>query len=333
VRAPWRLAYAYAKASGSLSRGFLGTGASSLSQARDLRSLVRLVYPGPPPELPEAALVADAEERLGPRMRERTGKVLALSGRDTLRILKAAYLPAEADRAKTFVRASLRKEKRPSGIGLEAAYSGVDEKAYPDLERMFASSAFPWIPAAAKAGWGFREENRLDREALTAAWNVIRGIIGRDGRILRKLFVREAKLRNAVWALRLSINFKARAEEIEPLLFRADGVDFTQEALLGTSFPPDSRPSFASWKFSMLVEQESGGEFFMADPALAEKRAEALVRRSIKSAFRAAGPSVAALYCYLRLASIESDAIRSAFEVLRLGQDAFEPSSAREARQ
>jgi hypothetical protein len=332
VRAPWRLAYAYAKASGALSRGFLGTGASALSQARDARSLVRLVYPGPPPELPETALVADAESRLDQRMRERSGRVLALSGRETSRILKAAFFPAEAHRAKSLVRASLRKEARPAGNGSGAAYSGVDEDAYPDLGRMFASSSFSWIPEAAKAGWGLLEENRLDREALEAVWDALRGISGSDGRILRKLFIREAKLRNSVWALRLSINFKTRVEEIEPLLFGTAGVDLKAEALEAASFQPDSRSSFASWKFSKLVEEESGGDFFMADPALAEKRAEGMIRRSLKSAFRAAGPSPAALYCYLRLASMESDAIRSAFEVLRLGQGAFDAGSAGEAR-
>jgi hypothetical protein len=332
VRAPWRLAYAYAKASGALSRGFLGSGASALSQARDARSLVRLVYPGPPPELPEAALVADAESRLGKRMRERSGRVLALSGGETARILKAAYLPAEADRAKILVRASLRKEGKPAGNGSGAEYSGVDEDAYPDLGLMFSRSSFPWITEAARLAWGFREENRLDREALEAVWEALRGIPGSDGRILRKLFVREARLRNSVWALRLSVNFKARVEEIEPLLFGAAGLDLKAEALEVASFQPDSRVSFASWKYFNLVDGESGGDFFMADPALAEKRAEGMVRRSLKSAFRASGPSPAALYCYLRLASMESDAIRSAFETLRLGQGALDAGYAGEAR-
>jgi len=328
MSAAWRLAYGYAKASGALAKGFLGEGARDLAQARDPRSLTKLIYPGPVPESTESALIRDAEAGLARRMRSRAERVLFIAGRSPGKILRAAFLPSEAERAKSFLKAALLGGPAPDASSSDPEAVGMDEAAFPDVRRMFERSIFTWAAEATAETWTHVEENRMDREARLAAWDIIRSIRGKDGLSLRRFYVRETSLRNAVWALRLAFSFSMRPEEIVPLLVDLPGADAVAEALAGASFQPDARAAFQKWKLSALVDDEAGGDFWRIDPASSEARAEKIVRRALKSLFRASGPSEAALYAYLRRAEAECDVIRSAYESLRIGPEPQSPARA-----
>ncbi len=328
MSAAWKLAYGYAKASGALAKGFLGEGARGLAQARDPRSLTRLIYPGLVPEATESTLIRDAEAGLARRMRSRAERVLFMAGHSSRKILRAAFLPSEAERAKSFLKAALGGTSAPDAASSDPEAVGMDESAFPDVRRMFAPSIFPWAAEATAETWTHIEENRMDREARLAAWGILRSIHGKDGISLRRFYIRETVLRNAVWALRLAFSFSMRPEEIEPFLVDLPGADAISDALAGASFQPDARASFQKWRLSEIVDDEAGGDFWRVDPASCEAMAGKIVRRALRSLFRSSGPSEAALYAYLRLAEAECDVIRSAYESLRIGPELQSPARA-----
>ena len=308
----WRTGYAFAKASGLLSRSFFGSGRNSFISTDEARSLYRLVFGVAAAESSDATLVLEAQRRLGGRFRSSVNGLLPLP-RAAGNGAEIGLMRLEAEAVKETLRSWVRKEPLPAD--LHFGTSGVKPGNYPDLAAMFKGSRYAWVPAAA-AGWGFEQELRADRETFRSMWSLA---AGKGGEGLRNLIALETRCANAVWAVRLRKYFSLSPAEIGPLLMDLPGAGVKAEALAAADFRPDERARWAAWRFARFVNEDAPGGAWAIDPVTVERRAGAYLLRRFRAAFHLGGGNPASLYAFVRLMRGESSLVGSIFEAARLG--------------
>jgi len=310
--------YAYARACGSLAKSFLGERAASLARCSRVAEAWRAVFDEIPPALPEAALAAEMELRLGGRaaaaLRSVAGPLVldtplfrALSRRREMSYLKRV-LAAAAEGASA--------PPEPSSPGL---FPDIRVEAFPDIERMLRNTCYAWIVEAGSLDLP-AVKNRLDRQYYRDLWEAVSTMSAALRGSLLPLVRVEAELENVAWALRLKRYYAMDASDIGELLIDLPGADVKAPAIAALGFRSDARSDWREWKWERLVPdlKREGAGAWRLDLRALESAADAYLFRRLLRALHMESDTCVPLYSYFRIKEMEAIAIRGVVEGIKL---------------
>jgi hypothetical protein len=311
---PFRLAYIYARASGSSARAWLGERAEPLTRIPRVAELWRTLYREAPPALPEGILIGAAER-----------KALASSIDDFKRLagdaIREPFFAALVDKPEfAYVKklAVAIRDGKPLP-GREGSGGGtIDLDAYPDLAGLFGKSRYSWL---AETGVGdiLAVKVRLDKQFYRELWEALEAGRSRFYRGLRPLIRLEAELENLVWALRLKRYYAMSEAEIRPLLIELPGAEVARTAMGALRRRLEFRIDWSGWKWEGFVNPAAeAGEDWVLDVRLLETAARAYLFRKLKVALHVQPFGYVPLYCYYRIKEYESATVLGIVEGIHL---------------
>jgi vacuolar-type H+-ATPase subunit C/Vma6 len=320
--AQWRLAYSYSKTSGILAHSFLGPRLGRLSECQSARELYAMVFGGTVPELTEPELILAAGKAVSERILAAYRGVERIYGA-RIPLLAQAMRGVEFNNVKTILRALDRKAPVPA-LRDSGAFSEIKAAAYPELPGLFGGTRFEWLVRESADAELWKLDNRLDRQFYRELLDSAALLPKADRIKALRLLCAEARLRNAVWAIRLSVYYRLGVDDIRPLLIEYPGHDLAKEALAAAAFSPEDKPAWLAWKFSRLVNVESRGPAWSVDPRAIEHAARREIYKLIRRNYHSGPFSRIPAYAFLRLKQFEGDFIRSCFEGIRLSMGSGE---------
>lgn len=311
----FELSYIFARVCGAQSRSWTGTRALGLLNAGKLSELWRILFPDPPPALPEIALLGAIESRI---VSESLGEFRKLA--DNLHKEEPFFLAlrrkVEYARVKRILLALRDGEATCPPCDDPALPEGFDAAAFPDLAGMFGESRYSWLDADALLNLP-SAENRLDRQYYEELWASLSSVPASRKAGLKKLLGLEIELENVVWALRLSTYYSMDSNGIRPLLVDLPGLDVTSAALDGVRRKFDKRSDWQGWKFERLLAKE--GESWSLDVRSLETEARRFLYSRLRLALHMNPMSYAPLYCFYKMKEFEASVLLGVAEALHLG--------------
>jgi hypothetical protein len=314
--------YAFARACGSLARGYLGDRASSLAKSARVAEAWRAIFGESPPALGEEELAAAADARLTHRPVEAFERIAGRLDLDEP-FFAALLRKREFAYVKSLVSGIVEGSPEPPPV---TGFSpSVNLPGYPDLERTFRGSRYQWL---AESGLGelAAAKNRIDRQYFEELWastaTIKPNLVGTLPLLLRL----EAELENLVWALRLKRYYSMGAEEIGPLLIGLKGCDVKSTALGALGLRADLRSEWDGWRWERLLDdgrREEGGEWHL-DLRRFEAAARSYLFRKLYRRLHFELDSYVPLYAYFRIKEYETQAIQGIIEGIRLEAAAAE---------
>ncbi len=319
----WRLGYSYARCSGILSKSYIGARLKLLSQARNVHELYALVFPGATPSLPEPQLVVEAERNIQERLLASYHTVEKIYG-PRIAILSQTMRSIEYDNAKIILRSIATGNPSLPSLRDAGIFSEINRAAYPDKQGLFGATRFASLARSSSEDEVWRLENSLDRQYYRELLDSAKELGPADALAARRLLVKEIRLINVCWALRLSLYYHLRPEAIEPLLIQAAGLDLCKDALSAANYGADDKAAWSQWALSHLVNSEHRGETWRLDPRTVESGARREIYAMIRRSYHCGPFSLLPAYAFLRLKQFEAEYLRSCFEALRMALGARE---------
>lgn len=313
----WRLAYSYAKTSGRLAKSFLGPRVRLLAGTENVHDLFALVFGRPAPQLTVPDLIEEAGRALNDRMHETYLLVEKLFG-GVNEFMSQTVRRVEYDNAKTILRALKRGEPALPRLKPAQGTTEIRREAYPDPAGLFGGTRFAWLADAPFSQEIWELENRLDRQYYAELMECVRKLPLKDRSRLTAIVAAEARLENAVWAMRLNVFYRMDPERIAGSLIALPGTDVSKAALAAARIAPDDKEAWNAWGFADLVNRESRSTPWRIEPAAVERAAGARMYAALRRLYHSGPFSLIPAYAFLRLKQIEGDFIRSVFEGMRM---------------
>jgi hypothetical protein len=324
----FELSYAYARICGSLAGAFLGEKAEALSRSGRVTDMWRIIFRDSPPSLPQAALIAAAEQRA---VKEALGgfRRLAESLRSHEAFFDALRRKSECARIKRILIAVREGSIDPLSIPPDddpSLLPGFSAAGFPVLEDMFRNGRYSWIGKDALSDLP-AAENRLDRQFYAELWEsldtVPRGRLG----ALRSLVGMEAELENVVWALRLRRYYGMSAERIETQLISIRGIDVKKSVMKCLGFGIDRRSDWTGWKWESLLEEDGRTPSWVLDVRSVEAGARSRLYHDVRRALHMHPFTYTPMYCYFKIKEYETAALLGTLEGVHLGAPPEEMSA------
>jgi hypothetical protein len=324
-------AYAYAKACGIIGKSFVGRGVSRLSAPGRLADLDRLVFPDNPGGLPERELLVDLQRRFLER---------AVSA--IISILKSYRKPPEllVRLLRTYEYADLQaalnamaggEAKAPPFTEL-APYRQVKFEAYPDLKGMLRGTEFEFILDKI-SGDNINDihiQTELDKEYYRLLWEALEKTPRRERGGIEFILKEEVALRNSSWVLRMRTYYRMDSREIEEMLVEVPGREghrLSEDARQALGLPLDHFEPWRTWKRAALLNKETPGQPWTADPRVFQNEASRRLYALARHYFHLRPFSIDTPACFIKLKQFEEDLLTSLSEGLTLGlasKDVFE---------
>jgi vacuolar-type H+-ATPase subunit C/Vma6 len=318
-------AYVYAKSRGIIGKSFVGKRLERLYPVTKLPELDALIFSGQRRELPERELLLDLERRITARA---AGQILKITGAfsnppELLTALIKNYEYADLKMVLSAVAGGAAKIGPHVNIG---PLGSVNFAAYPDLNAMLKGTEFAWIAGLEKSEFegkkGILLQIKLDSRYYEGLWAALRKTPRREREHIEKFLEAEISLRNVVWALRLRTYYGFEVKDLDGILVHikdAKKHDFAEAALESLAYSPGVRTEWQKWRWFSLLNPETPGQAWKADPRYVQNAAAAYLYRLARRAFKQRIFSVGAVFCFIKLKQIEEDFLTSAAEGLRLG--------------
>lgn len=308
------LSYLYARLCGSLRSSWLGPRSGELLKAPKVADLWRTIFDDSPPSLPERKLVAALESRvLAESMESFVALAGSLAGAEDF--VLALRRKREFARIKGILLALREGRETCPATEDPGLVDDFDPGAWPRIEDMFGSDRFKWLDASALLDLP-ATENRLDRQYYDEIWAAILGLDPKYRQGAERLFLLEVELKNILWALRLSVYYGLKAEDIRPLLISLPARECQKRALEALERSPGARSAWKGWTYESLLD--SGGEGWRLGLPGLEKRMKALLCRKARLVLHLNSTSCGPLYAWFILKEAEAALIMGVAEGLAL---------------
>lgn len=308
------LSYLYARLCGSLRSSWLGPRSAELLKASKLPELWRILFSDSPPALPERRLMAALESRvLTASVASFVDLASGLEGAEDF--VLALRRKREFARVKRILLALRDHEADCPASEDPGLADDFDVSAWPRIGEIFACGRFSWIDEPALLDLP-STENRLDRQYYDEIWAAITGLGPERREGVLRLFLLEVEFTNILWALRLSLYYGLKAEDIAPLLVGLKGWDSRRKALAVLDRSPTRRGDWKGWAWESLIE--GGGEGWRLDLPALEKRMKAQLCRRARLVLHLNSSSWAPLYAWFILKEAEASLVIGVCEGLAL---------------
>ncbi len=321
-------AYVYAKASGMLSKSFVGERANILFNIHSLQELWSLLFITPVPQIPEALLAQKLEEK--------AEKVflsdfihLVLQYSKPSPILTSLLHFYDYDNIKEFGAALCMGEKKCPRYADITPFNYINYSKWPELSLMTKDSPLSWYDKTPKLSEQQQNDARLDAQYIKEVWQNVKKVNSECREALVSLFQEEFRMENVLWALRLKLYYSMSNEEIKKhLVYESEKMPDNDvlacDAVKILDYELDSYDAWKNWKFNSLLNPHEEGSVWSVDPRwISAKYRKRFVDKAYKL-FHTSPFTEAPLICWFLVKQRELDNIRTASEQLRLNINASE---------
>lgn len=315
-------AYVYAKASGMLSRSFVGSRASKLFSVQSLQELWSLLFASELPPLPETMLAKriekDAEKAFI------ADYSMLLSAFDSPEAVLVSLLRFyDYDNLKEIGAALCYNEATPPEITDIGSYSMLHYKAWPSLERITENSPVAWYNRVPKPEEQQMQDSRLDAQYVHELWAAVQRLPHAERETVADFIKTEIAYNNIIWALRLKRFYNLPPEEIQERLVFAQVADkgcdvFAHDALKVLEKDLEAYDDWKDWKYADCLNPHEEGVVWELDPSFVELALRRKLQQKALYAFHKEPFSAMVLVAWYKIKQHELACIRTVAEGLRL---------------
>lgn len=321
-------AYIYAKASGILSKSFIGSRTHLLFEQKSLSDLWTLLFKSPAPSVPEVLLAEQIEHEAMSRFIKQYTSFLDLYDKPNPVYLDQLCI-YEAENLKEIAAALINNEHElPSHIDL-GKYGKLNFEGWPDIAKITKDSDFAWYNSLPEYSKQQERELAVDLQVVRHLASSLHKMKGSVYKSLVKIYRNEYTIKNIVWALRLKLYYKYTNEQIiDKLIYISDGPTkddtIAGPALKVLDMPIDEYSAWANWKYAKLLNPHTEGEVWKVDPACIERKNRIRLNEIAYHIFHHYPGSDSCLICWYKIKNFELSCIRTAVESLKLNIDSAE---------
>lgn len=320
--------YIYAKASGLLTKAYVGENAVRLFNLKSLSELWENVFGTSAPQIPEQLLANKIEtEAVKKFVADYTSLLQLYSKPDNFLIeLLRRY---EVENIKVLSAAlSLGEENIPRVVKL-GKYELLNYDAWPNLKKITENSSFAWYNHIPTVEERQKMDFQLDLQEIRVLWNSVNRVKDSSRKALVEYYTTEYKIQNMLWALRLKVYYNMENKEILKSLFHiteeaskadplcADAIEIFDKAV-------DNFDDWKDWRYAKYLNPHEDGTVWNVDPMWIEQKLRIGEVHRAKAVFHQYPMTYASLAMYFRIKQQELNVIRAATEALRLDADKTE---------
>ena len=325
-------AFIFAKASGNLSKSFIGSRAHLLFEQKSLGELWKLIFNTQAPMVPEVMLAQKIEEEAFSNFISEYIKLVKYYDKPEKLLISNLYI-YEVENLKEISAALLNKEEKlPAMVELKD-YSRLNYDAWPNILNITKKTPYAWMNSIPEIHQQQNNDHKLDIQIIHEIWKNVQSLSGEDGKALKQFYTEELILKNIIWALRLKIFYKMPDEKIyEKLIYVNDSPSKTDlviaPAMKALALPIDEHSAWEKWKYYKLVNPYYPGEVWEVRPEWIEKMGNAYINKRALNLYHQFPMSVTSLIYWYKIKDFELSCIRTAVESLRLNITADEAMNA-----
>jgi vacuolar-type H+-ATPase subunit C/Vma6 len=318
--------FVYAKASGILSRSFIGERANLLFEAKNLSQLWSAIFSEEVPLIPENLLADEIEKKSVQAFVDIFIKLISCYDKPDKLFLSLLH-EYEYANIKQCVASVMNKEAMPAVVEL-GNYSGIKYQYYPDLQKMTNDTVFSFINHIPDSKEYLEMCKKLDDMYITEIYDAVNSIQLTERSACKKLLFKQLQLKNVIWAARLMVFYGMTGEQILPLLSCVSDNVLTDEiaskAVKVLDLSPDDYQAWKKTEFSFLLNPCVTEVSWKIDPIWMENVLNSYVAKNAKAMFHQYPFTACVLICFFLLKKQELNYIRTVSEGLRLAADISE---------
>ncbi len=320
--------YIYAKASGLLSKAYVGENAVRLFNSKSLSELWELVFGSSAPQMPEQLLANKIETEAVKKFVADYTSLLQLYSKPD-KFLVELLRRYEVENIKVMSAAlSVGEEKIPRVVKL-GKYDRLNYDAWPNLKKITENSVFSWYNKVPSVEDRQKQDYKLDLEEIRTLWKAVNKVGDSSRKALVEYYTEEYKIQNMLWALRLKIYYGMNEEEILQNLFYIGDEPSENDPLCRNAVEifgkaPDNFDDWRKWRYAKYLNPHEEGSVWNVDPMWIEQKLRMGEVHRAKAVFHQHPMTYASLVMYFRIKQQELNVIRAAVEALRLNADKTE---------
>lgn len=315
--------YVYSKASGILSRSFIGKRANALFEAKNLSQLWTTVFTDELPLIPENLLADEIEKKSLQSFADLYKKLVACYDKPE-KIYTALLHEYEYSNLKQCIASLMNKEEMPNIVDL-GVYSRINYQYYPDLQKMTEGSVYAFIDKIPDSSEYLEICKKLDDMYIAEITQAVSSLSMNERLPVKQLLISMLQYKNLIWAVRLMVFYGMDKEQILPLLSSATKNLQTdviaQKALKVLDLSPDNYQAWKKTDAEFLLNPCVTEVNWKIDPVWMENVLNTFVTKKAKSMFHQFPFTACVLVCFFLLKKQELNYIRTVSEGLRLAVD------------
>lgn len=313
--------YVYAKASGMLSKSYVGERARQLFAQNSLQELWNFLFKKESPAVPETLLARELEREAFDSF---VGQYKALLANYSKPHNIYLYLLQSYDfeNLKDIGSALALGEKNMPDVEDISPFNIISYDKWPDIKAMTQKGPLSWysVPELKEQ---HLENSRLDSYFIENLWKSLDSVNPECKSALKNLIGEKIRIDNTVWAIRLRFYYGMSKEEIIPLLSysnksRKPGDVLAQEAISTLDWDLDDYEKWSKWKHADLLNPHEDGVVWTVDSRWITQKAKKMYVEKAYRLFHIYPFTECPLVCWFIVKRNELDNIRTASESLRL---------------
>jgi len=355
--------YTYAKASGIISKSFVGKRIRGLESASRLSELDRLIFSASAKNLPEKELLRDLEKRIINREVNSIISIVKCFSHppEFFTLLIRSYEYADLLSAVSAFRDKERNAPPHVDLG---RFQTVRFEAWPDIPKMIEGTEFTFLlemlnkmdkdNASVSEKQGFSLQSAFDQHYYIALWKALFSLRENDRQVAERLLSDEISLKNASWALRLRTFYQMSDKEVREHLVdipeekhgpqarylriwrhekdwekkpREPSASLVHEAVTSLDYQLDNYADWSSWRWHAFLNPPVEGRHWQADPRFFQNAASRYLYNLARHNFRFNPSSLDTVFCFIKLKQFEEDVLTSSAEGLGIGMSVKETLS------
>ncbi len=315
--------FVYAKASGILSRAYIGARTKLLFEAKNLSQLWAAIFTDDVPLIPENLLADEIEKKSVQSFVDIFKKLISSYDRAD-KICAALLHEYEYKNLKQCISAIMKKEEKPDLVNL-GEFSRIKYQYYPDLEKMTADSVFDFIKTVPDSAEYLALCKKLDDMYIAEIYDGVNSVLLNERNPVKEILFNQLQLKNVIWAARLMVFYGMKKEQILPLLSCVSENPLTDEiakkAVGILDFSPDNYQAWKKTDFAFLLNPCVSEIEWKIDPIWMENILNSYIAKKAKEMFHQYPFTACVLVCFFLLKKQELNYIRTVSEGLRLAVD------------
>ena len=315
-------AFVFAKASGMLSKSFVGNRFVEIFEAKKLQDLWVLLFDEELPVLPEYLLAQTIEKKAEEQFIADFVKLLSYYEKPEP-VLVSLLQVYEYNNIKLLSASLLNNEtKMPELIDLKE-FALLDYAQWPDLQKMTQNSPFSWYNAVPKVSEQKNVDHALDVQYIRSLWKAVHQLPHSERAPVEAFIKEEIVLQNILWALRLKYYYDYSAEDIIPFLAGLKDNPTEKDILAGPAIKIldkeiDSFADWKDWEYNTFLNAHEPEQIWEIDPKwVASSVQKYLAKKAVKN-FRKYPFTAMVLVCWFKAKQAELAHVRTAVQALRL---------------
>lgn len=317
--------YVYAKASGMLSKSYIGSNATNLVNVNSLQDLWTLLFDEELPQVPQTILAQKLERRAAKKFIDEY-KLLLSNYSKPDEILVTLLQWFDYENIKTAVAELAANNDSKIDFDIIKPYNILNYEKWPDLKAMVLGTEFEWCDKVPELSEVNIFSNSVDSHFITKAWHALDKLPHEEKQIAKKVIAERYSLMNITWAMRLKLFYKMQGEEIKEHLIYIDGEKndsdlFASDAIKILDYNVESYDDWAKWKYSKFINPKDESTFWKLDPVYFEKQTSKNFLISMKKEFHKNPFTSMVMISWFFIKRGELNNIKTVTESLRFGID------------